>query len=80
MPRLKSKKHSARLLIALNEAEYEELTRLGAELNLSATWLIRRTISDFMARHREGIAPDLSLRPPELNAAGHKKMGGTSRK
>jgi len=77
LPRPKSKKRSVRLSVALDEAEYEELTRLGAELDLSAAWLIRRAVSEFVARHRDGIAPDLPLRPPELEATGRKTTGGT---
>jgi len=58
MPRPKSKKHSVRLSIALDKAEYEELTRLGACLDLSAAWLIRRAVSEFVARHRAGKVHD----------------------
>lgn len=80
MPQPKSKKHSVRLSVALDEGEYEELRRLGAELDLSAAWLIRRAVSEFVARHRDGIAPDLPLRPPELEAAAQRKTGGSSGK
>lgn len=39
--------------------------RLGGELDLSAAWLIRRALSEFVARHREGVAANLPLRRPE---------------
>lgn len=77
MPRPKSKKHSVRLSVALDEGEYEELTRLGAELDLSAAWLIRRAVSEFVARHRDGIEADLPLRRPEPEPGGGKKSGGS---
>ena len=73
MPRPRSKKHSVRLSVALDEAEYEELTRLGADLDLSAAWLIRRAVSEFVARHREGIEVDLPLRRPESEPGDGKK-------
>ena len=39
LPRSKSKKHSVRLSVTLDQGEYAELTRLGAELDLSAAWM-----------------------------------------
>ena len=77
MPRSKSKKHSVRLSVTLDEGEYAELTRLGTELDLSAAWMIRRAVSEFVARHREGIAPDLPLRRPESESPENKKAGGS---
>jgi len=66
--------------VALDEGEYKELTRLGAELDLSAAWLIRRAVSEFVARHRDGIEADLPLRSPEQEAALGEKTGGSSGK
>lgn len=80
MPRPKSKKHSVRLTVTLNEGEYAELTRLGAELDLSAAWMIRRAVSEFVARHRESIAADLPLQRPESEPTGEKKAGGSHAK
>lgn len=50
---------------------------LGAELDLSAAWLIRRAVSEFVARHRDGIEADLPLRRPEPEPGGGKKSGGS---
>lgn len=80
MPRAKTKKQVVRLSVTLDEGEYAELTRLGEELDLSAAWMIRWAVSEFVARHRGGIAADLPLRPPELEAATQKKTGGSSGK
>lgn len=79
MPRTKSKKQSVRLSVTLDESEYAELTRLGEELDLSAAWMIRRAVSEFVARHRGGIEADLPLRSPETEAAAgtDRKAGGT---
>ena len=77
MPRSKSKNHSVRLSVTLDRGEYAELTRLGAELDLSGAWMIRRAVSEFVARHREGIAADLPLRRPEPELRGGKKAGGS---
>lgn len=74
MPRAKTKKQIVRLSVTLGEGEYAELTRLGEELDLSAAWMIRRAVSEFVARHRGGIESDLPLRPPEVEAT--RKGGG----
>lgn len=78
MPRTKSKKQNVRLSVTLDEGEYAELTRLGEELDLSAAWMIRRAVSEFVARHRDGIEADLPLRRPDSRLAGVKKVGGGS--
>lgn len=75
MPRPKSKKHNVRLSVALDEGEYEKLIRLGAELALSAAWLIRRAVSEFVAWHRDGVAADLPLHRAEPESPGNKKAG-----
>jgi predicted transcriptional regulator len=36
--------------VTLGEAEYAELTRLAAGLDLSAAWMIRRAVSEFIDR------------------------------
>ena len=77
MPRSKTKKHNVRLSVALDEGEYAELTLLGAELDLSAAWMIRRAVSEFVARHRSGIEADLPLRRPESGPEKNKKAGGS---
>ena len=76
MLRTKSRKQNVRLSVTLDEGEYAELTRLGEELDLSAAWMIRRAVSEFIARHRDGIEADLPLRRPDRRLAGPKKAGG----
>ena len=57
MPRSRPKKPNVRLSVTLVAAEYAELTRLGVELDLSAAWMIRRAVSEFVPQHREGVLP-----------------------
>ena len=76
--RSKSKKDNVRLSATLDDGEYAELARLGAELDLSAAWLIRRAVSEFVARHGQGIATDLPLQRPDSQSARSKKPGGAS--
>jgi 16S rRNA U516 pseudouridylate synthase RsuA-like enzyme len=80
VPRSKSNKQNVRLSVTLDEGEYAELTRMGEELDLSAAWMIRRAVSEFVARHRGGIAADLPLQTPEMEAAVQRKTGGSSGK
>lgn len=67
-----------RLSVTLDENDYAELTRIGDELDLSAAWMIRRAVSEFVARHRTDVAPDLPLRPADGKARGKKTAGGTN--
>ena len=76
MPCTKSKKQNVCLSVTLDEGEYAELTRLSEEPDLSAAWTIRRAVSEFIARHREGIEADLPLLRPDSRLAGTKKAGG----
>ena len=76
MPRPKSKKRGVRLSVALDEGECKEQTCLGAELDLSAAWLIRRAVSEFVVRCRDGIEADLPLRRAEPEPSGGKKFRG----
>ncbi|MCB1670213.1 MAG: CopG family transcriptional regulator [Pseudomonadales bacterium] len=64
MKRAKAEKRSVRLSVTLDEGEYAELSELAASLDLSAAWMIRRAVSEFVARHRSGIKSDLPLRHP----------------
>ena len=77
MPHARSKKKSVRLSVTLDEHEYAALTRLGEELDLSAAWMIRRAVSEVVARHRDGIEADLPLRSPEAEVGTGRKAGGT---
>ena len=77
MSRAKSAIRSVRVSVTLDEKEYAELTRLAAGLDLSAAWMIRRALSEFVARHGGKVESGLPLRPASLDAAGRRKIGGT---
>ena len=53
------------------------MMRVGAEIDLSAVWLIRHAMSEFVAWHRVGIAPDLPLRRPDSGEGSGKRVGGS---
>ena len=61
--RTKAQKNSVRLSVSLDEGDYAELSKLAATLDLSAAWMIRRAVSEFVVRHRNGIESDLTLAP-----------------
>ncbi len=77
MRRPKSNRPSVRLSVTLDEAEYAELTCLGAALDLSAAWMIRRAVSEFVALHGGKVEAALPLRRPELQSVQSRKTGGT---
>lgn len=80
MSKTKNQKNSVRLSVSLDETEYAALSQLAASLDLSAAWMIRRAVSEFVARHRDGIENDLPLKSPNANQTrkNTKKTGGTS--
>jgi hypothetical protein len=67
LKRLKGQKNSVRLSVTLDEGEYTELSKLAASLDLSAAWMIRRAVSEFISRHRPGVESDLPLQQPGAN-------------
>lgn len=75
--RTNHKRNSVRLSITLDEKEYAELGRMGAALDLSTAWMIRRAVSEFVARNRDSLADDLPLRHPNQEFERTKKIGGS---
>ncbi|MGE0278682.1 MAG: hypothetical protein AB7R40_25060 [Nitrospiraceae bacterium] len=59
--------------MTLDEKEYAELTRLGSSLDLSAAWMIRRAVSEFIARYRGSSDNSLPLRSLEDPLADSRK-------
>lgn len=76
MSRAKSARRSVRISVTLDEKEYAELTHLAAGLDLSAAWMIRRAVSEFVVRHGGKTESGLPLRPASRDVAGRKKIGG----
>lgn len=56
-------KKSVRVSVTLDEKEYAELTRMATSLDLSAAWMIRRAISEFISRQGNRTASRLPLQP-----------------
>ena len=74
--RSKIGKKSVRISVTLDEAEYAELTRLAAGLDLSAAWMIRRAVSEFIGRQGGKTEPGLPLQPASEGRTSGKKAGG----
>ena len=76
MSRNKAQKKQVRLSVSLDESEYAELSRLGEQLDLSAAWMIRRAVSEFVARHRNNLAQDFPLTPPDSQSGNRTEAAG----
>lgn len=61
MVRPKGKKPAARLSISLDTADHAELTRLAEQHDLSVAWLVRKAVSEFIARTANQDQPVLPL-------------------
>lgn len=70
MNRTKDQKSSVRLSVSLDKGEYVELSKLAATLDLSAAWMIRRAVSEFIALHRDNLEEDLPLTRTKTNNSG----------
>jgi hypothetical protein len=65
LSRGRNQKSSVRLSVTLDTAEHEALLRLGAKLDLSTAWMIRRAVSDFVGRYGNDPDSELPLRSVE---------------
>lgn len=65
MAKIKSHESGVLLSVTLDEGEYSELSRLAASLDLSAAWMIRHAVSEFIAHYRASPENSLSLKTSE---------------
>ena len=61
MARPKGKKPAVRLSISLDSADHAELTRLAEQHDLSVAWVVRKAVSEFIARTANQDQPVLPL-------------------
>ena len=61
MARPKGQKHPVRLSVSLDERDHAAISRLAADMNLSTAWIVRRAVSEFVARHDDGAQSELPL-------------------
>ena len=69
MARPKSDRRSVRLSVTLDEEDHAALRGLATALDLSTAWVVRRAVSEFVARHGEEAKAELPLRRPNHRAA-----------
>lgn len=56
------KKKAVRMSISLDEDAHTEVCRIAADLNLSAAWIVRRAVSEFVSRQEKAAQTELPLR------------------
>ncbi len=61
MARPKGKKPAVRLSVNLDPADHAELTRLAAQHDLSLAWMVRKAVSEFVARNADQDQPVLPM-------------------
>lgn len=62
MARPKVGKCSARLSVTLDERDCLVIKEMAEAMGLSAAWVIRRAVSEFVARHQGSIEEDIALK------------------
>ncbi|WP_081282821.1 ribbon-helix-helix domain-containing protein [Rhizobium phaseoli] len=63
MARPRGQKHPVRLSVSIDEKDHAAISRLAADMNLSTAWIVRRAVSEFVARHDDGAQTELPLSP-----------------
>ncbi len=61
MARPKGKKPAVRLSVSLDPADHAELSQLAEQNNLSVAWMVRKAVSEFVARNANHDQPVLPL-------------------
>ncbi|MAM13640.1 MAG: hypothetical protein CML23_24930 [Rhizobiaceae bacterium] len=61
MARPKGQKHPIRLSVSLDERDHAAISQLAADMNLSTAWIVRRAISEFVARHDDYAQSEFPL-------------------
>lgn len=57
-----AKKRLARVTISVDKDDYAALGTLANQMEISASWLIRQAIRDFLDKYGEQSQPELALR------------------
>lgn len=61
MARPKGKKPAVRLSVSMDAADHAELSRLAAQHDLTVAWMVRKAVSEFVARNADRDEPVLPL-------------------
>ncbi|MGK9231952.1 ribbon-helix-helix protein, CopG family [Inquilinus limosus] len=75
MARPRGQRQAVRLSVTLDERDHATIQRLAADLDLSTAWLVRRAISEFVARHGAELEPELPLRRSGTSADRQVRRG-----
>ncbi|MGO7347818.1 ribbon-helix-helix domain-containing protein [Rhizobium ruizarguesonis] len=61
MGRPRGNRYPVRLSVSVEAADHAALSKLAADLNLSAAWLVRRAVTEFVERNCGNEQPELPL-------------------
>jgi len=51
MARPRGNRYPVRLSVSIDPSDYDAIRKMADELDLSSAWLVRRAVSDFVARN-----------------------------
>jgi metal-responsive CopG/Arc/MetJ family transcriptional regulator len=54
-------KKTTRISVSLDESDYQNLNQLAQTGDVSVAWLVRRALTDFLAKHRGSTIGQLPL-------------------
>ena len=61
MPRPKGTRKTARLSITLDERDYAALGAVARDNGVSAAWVVRRAVTEFLERRDDSAQPEFPL-------------------
>ena len=73
--RPKGEGQAVRLSVTFHGGDHATIQKLAADLHLSTAWLVRRAVSEFVARHSRAIEPELPLRRSVESSDGPVRTG-----
>jgi predicted transcriptional regulator len=79
----KSRKFGPRLTISLTGSDYATVNALAEKDDVSASWIVRRAIDEYLRRHRKEITLSVStrgLRERRAPAAGRQQNRQTQQR
>jgi hypothetical protein len=78
MARPKKDRQPARLTVTLDESDYQKVCSLAGENDVSAAWVIRRAVHDYLERGASQTLPRPETQAQLQNSAKHKNNKGAS--
>lgn len=59
---IRARKRLIRATISVDQTDYAAMSELAGRMDVSASWLLRQAMRDFLVKYGEGGQPELALK------------------